>query len=206
MKDLQLFDDEKKMTVKEVAEVLSVSERVVQLSAKKMFPERIENGKKTLFNEAQVTLIKKDLESHHNLEGTFEVSTDLEMMLMDKRVSEWKSAKIADLESQLKKVQPMIESFNALQRSDKNMSITQAAKHFDLHPKTEVFPYLRDCRYLTSKDIPTQAAIDAGYLAVREVKCNDGEFRPTACVLASQLETWRTRVIPQIEAWKERNK
>lgn len=82
------------------------------------------------------------------------------------------------------------------------MSITQAAKHFGLHPKTEVFPYLRDRGYLTIRDLPTQSAIDAGYLALRETKCPDGDIRPQAVVLASQLETWRTRVIPQIMAWK----
>ena len=99
---------------------------------------------------------------------------------------------------------PKIESFEALQRSERTMSITAAAKHFGLHPKTEVFPYLREMKYLTLRDLPTQAAIDAEYLALREAECGDGEFRPQAVVLACQLETWRTRVIPQIKAWKER--
>lgn len=97
---------------------------------------------------------------------------------------------------------PKVESFDALMRSDQTMSITQAAKHFGLHPKAEVFPYLRDRGYLTLRDLPTQAAIDAGYLALRETKCYGGEIRPQSVVLASQLETWRTRVIPQIAEWK----
>ena len=101
---------------------------------------------------------------------------------------------------------PKVESFDAMQRADNTMSITQAAKHFGLHPKTEVFPYLRDCGYLTGSDLPSQAALDAGYLVQRQVRCPDGVFRPAACVMLSQLETWRIRVVPQIAAWKERNK
>ena len=41
--------------------------------------------------------------------------------------------------------------------------------------------------------------------AVTETECSDGEFRPQSVVLASQLETWRIRVIPQIMAWIERS-
>jgi len=96
---------------------------------------------------------------------------------------------------------PKVESFDALMRSEQTMSITDAAKHFGLHPKAEVFPYLRESGYLTSKDLPTQAAIDAGYLALRETKCADNEVRRQSVVLASQLDTWRVRVVPQIRAW-----
>ncbi len=49
----------------------------------------------------------------------------------------------------------------------------------------------------------TQAAIDAGYLALREAeRRGDGKIIKQACVLACQLETWRTRIVPQIAAWK----
>lgn len=101
----------------------------------------------------------------------------------------------------LAEAQPAIESHAALMRTDRTMSITDAAKHFGLHPKTEVFPYLREHGYLTRKDIPTEAAIVAGYLALKESPCTDGIARPQAVVEARMLETWRTRVIPQIAKW-----
>lgn len=109
---------------------------------------------------------------------------------------------VKSLQSKIQADAPKIESFDSLQRSERSMSITAAAKHFGVHPKTEVFPYLRERGYLTAKDLPTQAALDAGYLATREAEGTDGVFRPVACVLACQLETWRTRIIPQIAAWK----
>jgi phage antirepressor YoqD-like protein len=115
-------------------------------------------------------------------------------------LKEERSARIA-AQAELAVAAPKIESFEALMRSDQTMSITDAAKHFGLHPKTEVFPYLRELDYLTRKDLPTQAAIDAEYLALKETKCPDGTVRKQAVVLASQLETWRTRVVPQIREW-----
>lgn len=115
-------------------------------------------------------------------------------------LKEERSARIA-AQAELVIAAPKIESFEALMRSEQTMSITDAAKHFGLHPKTEVFPYLRELRYLTREDLPTQAAIDAEYLALRETKCADGEVRRQSVVLASQLDTWRVRVVPQIRAW-----
>jgi phage antirepressor YoqD-like protein len=204
---MELIGQEKKMTVKEVAEALGYETRTVQIKVKELFPDIVEAGKTTMLNEAQVTAIKMDCEKK------FAVTTDLEMMMMDARVSEWKTRKIQELQAQIEQknqqlaiAAPKVESFDAMQRAENTMSITRAAKHFGLHPKTEVFPYLRDCGYLTGSDLPSQAALDAGYLVQRQTRCPDGVFRPAACVMLSQLETWRVRVVPQIEAWKERSK
>jgi phage antirepressor YoqD-like protein len=204
---MERIGEEQKMTVKEVAEALGYETRTVQIKVKELFPDIVEAGKTTMLNEAQVTAIKMDCEKK------FAVTTDLEMMMMDARVSEWKTRKIQELQAQIEQknqqlaiAAPKVESFDAMQRAENTMSITRAAKHFGLHPKTEVFPYLRDCGYLTGSDLPSQAALDAGYLVQRQTRCPDGVFRPAACVMLSQLETWRVRVVPQIEAWKERSK
>ena len=94
---------------------------------------------------------------------------------------------------------PKLESHAALMRSESNMSITEASKHFGLHPRVEVFPYLRAKGYLTREDLPTQAAIDAGYLSLKETKAQDGRVWPQAVVEAWQLETWRAHVVHQIK-------
>lgn len=204
------------MTTKETALALNVSERVVQKHASLL--GLTANGKQTELDEKAVTIIKAKIErsGRTDLAQVCElpnVSTDLEMMALDAKVSAWKTRKIEELQQRLNEAErrfeidaPKVESFNAIQRSENTMSITQAAKHFGLHPKTEVFPYLRDCGYLTGSDLPSQAALDAGYLVQRQTRCPDGVFRPAACVMLSQLETWRVRVVPQIEAWKERSK
>ena len=204
------------MTTKETAQALGVSERVIQKHASEL--GLTENGKQTNLDEKAVTIIKAKIERSGRIDLAHvcelpNINTDLEMMMMDARVSEWKTRKIQELQKQIEQqsaqlaiAAPKVESFDAMQRAENTMSITHAAKHFGLHPKTEVFPYLRDCGYLTGSDLPSQAALDAGYLVQRQVRCPDGVFRPAACVMLSQLETWRVRVVPQIAAWKERNK
>lgn len=204
MNELTLNGD-KRMTTAEVAEALGVSDRTVRRHAEKMGMTR--NGFTTWLSENDVTRIKQAIErsGRNDLDNVVQVggaTTALEIEEMTLKVISYHKAEADRLRAALASAAPKIESFDALQRSERSMSITEAAKHFGLHPKTEVFPYLRDRGYLTSKDLPTQAALDAGYLAQRQIECVDGEFRAVACVLACQLDTWRTRVIPQIAAWK----
>jgi hypothetical protein len=200
--------DMDKMTVKEVAEILGKDESTIRKIGKELFPTIFANGVKTLFNEAQTTAIKLNLGKNSELP-----KTSLEKQLIIRQAMLIQNEMIQELQEQLGQAveqlaisAPKVESFDAMQRADNTMSITQAAKHFGLHPKTEVFPYLRDSGYLTGSDLPSQSALDAGYLVQRQVRCPDGVFRPAACVMLSQLETWRVRVVPQIAAWKERNK
>jgi transcriptional antiterminator len=95
---------DKRMTVREVAEVLNVSERVVQLAVKKLYPEIVRNGLPTYLNETQVTAIKLELESYHNLEGIFEVSTRLERQLYIAKALQFANEEIHQLQSELSHV------------------------------------------------------------------------------------------------------
>ncbi len=201
MSDLLPFG-EKRMTVKEVAKILGVDPEAIKKHIRDLYPELMQNGITTYLDERQVTEIKRTMIPTTQVVGAV---TELEMMQKAREVMLYLTTKIEEQRAQLAIAAPKVESFEALQRSERTMSITQAAKHFGLHPKTEVFPYLRDMKYLTLRDLPTQSAIDADYLALRETECSDGEFRPQSVVLASQLETWRIRVIPQIMAWIERS-
>jgi phage antirepressor YoqD-like protein len=117
------------------------------------------------------------------------------------RFAAWALRRIKDQDEALAAAKPKVEAAEALARCDRNMSITDAAKHFGLYPRSQVFPYLREHGYLTTRDIPTQAAIEAGYLALRETEGNDGEIHKQAVVLVSQLDTWRTKVAPQVRRW-----
>jgi phage antirepressor YoqD-like protein len=194
------------MTVTEAAEALDVSNRTIQRHAEKLGLTR--NGLTTYLSENDVTRIKQAIErsGRNDLDNVVEVAkatTDLEMAQKAAEVIGWAMAKLEAATVELTIARPKAEAADALMTSTQTMSITDAAKHFGLHPKAEVFPYLRARGYLTSKDLPTQEAIDAGYLALRETKCLDGEFRKQAVVLASQLDTWRQRVVPQVRAWME---
>jgi phage antirepressor YoqD-like protein len=188
------------MTIYETADALGISRDLVEKRVNELFPNRMRKGMTTYLTEAEVTAVKMRIQQNSSLATSDDhrrladmPSTDLEMMILDRRVSEWKTRKIKELQKEIATKDeviaisaPKVESFNALMRSDQTMSITDAAKHFGLHPKAEVFPYLRDRGYLTKYDLPTQAAIDAGYLALREVeRRGDGKVIEQACVLAS---------------------
>lgn len=205
MNELTLYGD-RKMTVKEMSEALNISERTIQEHAKAMFPGCVRNGMTTMLDEYQVTAIKKAVEKsgRNDLANVREVAfatTALEIEEMTLKVIAYHRAEADRLRAELAAAAPKIEAHTALMRSDRNMSITDAAKHFGLHPKTQVFPYLRDRGYLTAHDLPTQAAIDAGYLQLRETHCPDGSVRAQAVVPVASLDIWRTRVVPQITAW-----
>lgn len=198
-------EGDKRMTVKEVAAALGVDISTIQKRVRELWPEAVENGRATYLNEVQVTMIKQALASNAHLGRASEVvsaaTTDFERKSIVARAIQILQEDLAKAQAELEVAKPKIVSFNALMRSEQTMSITDAAKHFGLHPKTHVFPYLRDRAYLTKDDMPSQDAIDAGYLALRETKCPDGTVRKQAVVLVSQLETWRTRVVPQVKRW-----
>lgn len=82
------------MTTKETAEALGVSESTIQRHVKEL--GLTENGKQTTLDERAVTIIKTKIERSgrtdlRNVEELPNVSTDLEMMALDAKVSEWKS-------------------------------------------------------------------------------------------------------------------
>ena len=182
------------MTTREIADALGVSRELVLKRANELFPGRVVNGKTTEYNEQEATLIRMRIAENSSIATSDDRTrlanmpkTDLQMEAMTLEVMQWQTAKIKSLQEQLIEAAPKIESYEALQRSNLNMSITDAAKHFGLHPKTEVFPYLRACGYLTKKDLPTQYAIDTDILALKESNC-DGIFRAQAVVDKKHLE------------------
>ena len=112
--------------------------------------------------------------------------------------------KVSALLLRLQEVQPKIESHDALMGSETTMSITNAAKHFDLKPHKHVIAYLREHRLLTTRDMPSCDAIDLDILVLKEahIKYND-KIRKQAMVEVRQLERWRTYLVPRIIKWAE---
>lgn len=91
MNDLALFG-EKTVTTKELAEELEISESSVKRAVEKLRPVlggvTKNNQGGYLFNEKQATLIKQEIQKHHNLASRQidSVSTDYEMELMTQKV------------------------------------------------------------------------------------------------------------------------
>jgi len=196
---------DRRMTVREVAEALGVDRSTVTRWIERLFPSAVANGQTTYLDEVMVTAIKQAIGTGRNdlcnIAQVRNVTTSLEIEEMTLKVIAYHKAQADRLRAELALAAPRLAAADALMASPATMSITNAAKHFGRHPKAEVFPYLRAAGYLTRDDLPTQDAIDAGYLVLREARCPDGTVRKQAMVLVSQLDTWRVRVIPQIDRW-----
>jgi phage antirepressor YoqD-like protein len=189
----------KAMTVVQVADALGVNPEAIKKHVRELYPNLMQNGKVTFLDERQVTEIKRRMIPTTKVTGAV---TSLEMAEKAREVMAWLMSETDRMRAELAIAAPKVESFDVLMRSKETMSITDASKLFGLHPKTQVFPYLRDRGYLTLSDLPTQAAIDAGYLSLREAKATNGKIYPQAVVKDCQLETWRVRVVPQIKAYR----
>jgi phage antirepressor YoqD-like protein len=194
---------EKRMTVKEIAGALGTADSTIRNKARELFPDFVENGVTTLFDKEQVQAIKDALVPRTlTLKSKVaDAVTELDIAEMTLKVISYHKGVADRLRAELVEAQPKIESHNALMRSELTMSITDAAKHFGLHPKTEVFPYLRAHNYLTKEDLPSQSAIDAGYLKLVQNPDRFGICHPQAVVATWQLENWRAHVVHQVKRW-----
>ena len=195
---------DRRMTVAEISLATGAPVRTVHDAIDRCLPGVKRNGVTTYLTEEQVAAVSAELKRAHtvDLADTRKVvTTDLEMMEQGARFAAWAMGKIREQDAALAAARPRVEAADALMVSEATLSITLAAKAFRLHPRTEVFPYLRTHAYLTADDLPTMAAVEADYLAERMAKLPDGTVRPQAVVLTRQLDVWRTRVVPQIRRW-----
>jgi phage antirepressor YoqD-like protein len=205
------LDGDTRMTVREVADVLGVSERVVQLAVKKMFPEIVKNGVPTYLNESQVTAIKMGLESHHNLEGTFEVSTRLERQLYIAKALQFANEEIQQLQTELSQKEqkiatdaPKVEFFNQVADSKDALQMRDVAAALNLPDwgRNKIFSFLRKRSVLDDRNVPYRDYQDRGYFRVIEQKFtdNDGETHISLKMLVYQrgVEFIR-KLIPQAE-------
>jgi phage antirepressor YoqD-like protein len=135
--------------------------------------------------------------------------TDFELTVqaeVERRLSDPKflQAKVSDLLAKLQKVQPKLESHDALMASENTMSITNASKHFYMMPRKHVMPYMREHDILTLNELPTADAIELDILVLREsFDRNNNVVRKQSMVEVRQLERWRTYLVPRIQKWVE---
>jgi len=169
------------MTTKETAESLNVSERVIQKHAKEL--GLTENGKATNLDEKAVTIIKTKIErsGRTDLAHVCElpnVSTDLEMMVLDAKVSEWKTRKIEELQRRLsgaeKKIAldaPKVEFHDAVTQSTDTLGFSEVSKILNIRGmgRNKMLAALRDRGILRYNNEPYQQYVDRGFFRLVEV-------------------------------------
>lgn len=167
---------EKRMTVKELASVLNVGESTVKNYALKLRQDL--SGVKNrqggyLFNEKDVTLIKLSLEKNQHLakddlDNVVELpKTELEKELLIKQAMVFQNEKIINLQNEVSILKPKADlADKAIRDETTQYSIRDAGKHIGLKQK-EIFSIMRDKKLLTTKNQPTQKALNYKVLSQR---------------------------------------
>jgi phage antirepressor YoqD-like protein len=185
MNEIALNGD-KRMTVKEVAEALNVSEQTIRYWTRKEFPEIVENGKATYLTESQAVAIKGLIGTGRNdlsnIAQVKNVTTELEISQMTLKVIQYHVSKNKELEAELSAVKPKAELANRMLNTDNLRTISDVGKILG-KPK-KIFTDMIEQNILfrsTShgKILPYQKYIDEGFFIVRYtlVKINENEKR-----------------------------
>lgn len=185
---MERIGEETNMSVKQVADALGVTERTIQRHLKDMREEGLSDnvvvrGETAILNEKEVTLIKARIErsGRTDLDTVVQlpnVSTDLEMMVLDAKVSEWKTRKIEELQRQLsgaeKKIAldaPKVEFHDAVTQSTDTLGFSEVSKILNIRGmgRNKMLAALRDRGILRYNNEPYQQYVDRGFFRLVEV-------------------------------------
>lgn len=168
------------MTSKEIAEVLNVSKMTVRnaiakLGIKVLLYRNVNNNKTECFNEEQVTLIKQEIQKHHNLQSRQidSVSTQLEeneiianaMMILKRRTVE--------LENQLKSVE---NKNQLLMHTPKTYTVSEIAKELGYSSAIKLNQLLNKDKILYKRNgtwLPYSDYSENGYFEIKQTILED---------------------------------
>lgn len=175
---MQFIGDEKKMTVKEVAESIGYESETIRKKVKDLFPDIVEPGKATLLSEDQVYILKKTLlpRTPALKSGVENAVTSLDIEEMTLKVIEYHRAEAVRLriENEAQREQlaidaPKVAFFDSVTSSKDAIDMKDAAKVLNIGiGRNTLFQKLRDAKILMENNTPYQAYIDRGYFRVIE--------------------------------------
>jgi phage antirepressor YoqD-like protein len=175
---------EKIMTTKEVAEALGVSVDTVQKTVQKLaennrrlFGEIKRNSQGGyLFDEAQATVIKLELQNHSKV-NALSPKTTLEKHLLIQQAMQLQAEMIEELQAENKrqaaKIEedaPKVDFYNAVTESKDCIDMAQVAKVLNIKGlgRTKLFELLRKTDILNRRNIPYQKYVNMGYFRIIE--------------------------------------
>ena len=183
---------DKRMTIREVAEILGVTGEALKKHIRELWPDLMKNGIQTYLTEYHVTAIKSRMTPTSQVVAA---TTDLEMMMLEEKVSRWKSQKIKELTEQLSLTKPKAELADRMLNTGTLRTSTDFGK-IVARPR-KIFAELLEKAILFRRDsdqvlFPYQKYIDAGYFEVRYniVKIGDREERKPQTYITAAGEQW----------------
>lgn len=183
---------EKTMTTKELAEALGVDKSTISRTLESL-PGLVAtlqqvniNGKTGfVYNEAQATAIKTALQNKTKIAkngfNTLTISNDFEMLVMQQKLTEYQSRRIAELqaenerkERQLIEQKPKVDFYDRVTESPDCIDIGQCAKILNVKNigRNKLFEILRQKKILNEHNQPYQKYVDCGYFRIIETSFN----------------------------------
>ena len=165
---------EELVTTKELAQMLGVTERTIRDVAKNKGVESTFRTLKTnggnqsvkVFNEEQATIIKQEIQKHHNLatRRIDTVSTDYEMELMTQKVIAYHAQKAAEYKSRMDIAEATVKR---IADGTGCFSMNQTAKALKLpYGNIKLYERLRSEGILNADNSPKQEQVNAGHFKV----------------------------------------
>ncbi len=169
------------MSGKELAEVLGVSKDTINATVERLEVDgvlrRVDIARNTqggyLFSEYQATVIKQEIQKHHNLANRQidNVSTEAEENQMIAQALTILQRRIQDANKEIEKLKPAAEFAYQICSSKDAIDIGNCAKVLNRSiGRNNLFEFLRNKKILQSDNIPYQKYIDSGYFRVIETK------------------------------------
>lgn len=201
MNELTLFNqDNESMTIKEIAEILKVSEKHIRTIIKKLYPEKLKHGIRTLLDQQEVTQIKIELERNPYLDQSVElVKTDYEMAMRLVESATYFKAKYEDVLKENIELKPKAEAFDTYMNTDDLMSVSVAAKQLNYGQK-KLFAFLRENNYFMAGNIPYQKYIENNYFQLKKTFKHNGEPYNQSFVTPKGLEAIRHALNKTVKA------
>ena len=173
--------ERKLMTGKELAEVLGVSKDTINATVERLDVDgvlrRVDIARNTqggyLFSEYQATVIKQEIQKHHNLANRQidNVSTAAEEDQMIAQALTILQRRIQNANKEIEKLKPAAEFAYQICSSKDAIDIGNCAKVLNRSiGRNNLFEFLRNKKILQSDNIPYQKYIDSGYFRVIETK------------------------------------
>ena len=179
MNELIIPEDNKIVTTKELASVLGVEPRTVQLAVQRLgladvlSQVKIRGQLSYVFTEEQATLIKQHIQEHHNLASrqidTVTTATEEDQMIAQAMAI--LNRRIQDANKEIERLKPAAEFAYQICSSKDAIDIGNCAKVLNRSiGRNNLFEFLRNKKILQSDNIPYQKYIDSGYFRVIETK------------------------------------
>jgi phage antirepressor YoqD-like protein len=180
-----------RMTVKEVAEAFGCNPETVKGHIRELFPGLMQNGKATLLDDKQATIIlesiKKSTAEHRGLESinlqrsVAGIETGqrraLRIELLHRQIETELEAEIAELKEKAEADRPKVEFFDQVAESRDALQMRDVAAALNIPDlgRNKIFEVLRKKGVLDDRNIPYREYQDRGYFRVIEQKWTDKE-------------------------------